>query len=492
MSGIQHIKTLAKRFRSATIYFHQDLDGVTSAIAMREYLKQYGILTSSAFAINYGDSEFSIPKPYTNNLGVMVDFSHSKPFIHIHCDHHQSQITNGHSSNQFRHSKSNASTISSIIGNGIFSSLDEIAIDMVDSAGFQEFNISPDDTSISEYKFQNNSALQEHLKLAIACSKLISTYKNTNGWLPNLVLNCKPSLIAIYNKLIEMLAVKVFEESEYHVMPEVMEKNTNNYKTVLKTLSKNAYIYNSIDSLKDGESVYIDNCIIQNGSIHSDDIGAYDRYSPFSIFPNAQYLIMIWNSFGLMQVSINPWSKAKNDCINLYELVLNDLFTNRFSTMFKDTTISLMALKAGFEKKINEKNERFALGFNLDSFNFLFPNVKTFFKNDIQEIEKIMNLKKSNFWNEYMTSFDKEKALEYIKFLNNQRIDLNDIIKTLSGGHKSIVNLAGYNFLNAQQKIDLALGNGWNPFDNVIPKIEISNDFLKTFAKDIITKINAS
>ena len=41
-SGIQDIKKLAERYPKAQIYFHLDLDGVVSAIAMREYLKKYG------------------------------------------------------------------------------------------------------------------------------------------------------------------------------------------------------------------------------------------------------------------------------------------------------------------------------------------------------------------------------------------------------------------------------------------------------------------
>jgi hypothetical protein len=37
-SGIRDINKLAKRYPKAEIYFHQDLDGVTTAIAMKKYL----------------------------------------------------------------------------------------------------------------------------------------------------------------------------------------------------------------------------------------------------------------------------------------------------------------------------------------------------------------------------------------------------------------------------------------------------------------------
>ena len=42
-SGIRDIRELSNRYKKAKIYFHQDLDGVTTAIAMRDYLESNGI-----------------------------------------------------------------------------------------------------------------------------------------------------------------------------------------------------------------------------------------------------------------------------------------------------------------------------------------------------------------------------------------------------------------------------------------------------------------
>ena len=41
-SGIRDIKQLSDRYPKAEIYFHQDLDGVTTAIAMKKYLEDNG------------------------------------------------------------------------------------------------------------------------------------------------------------------------------------------------------------------------------------------------------------------------------------------------------------------------------------------------------------------------------------------------------------------------------------------------------------------
>jgi len=42
-TGLRNIKALADRYKKAKIYFHQDLDGVTTALAMKNYLENNGI-----------------------------------------------------------------------------------------------------------------------------------------------------------------------------------------------------------------------------------------------------------------------------------------------------------------------------------------------------------------------------------------------------------------------------------------------------------------
>jgi len=54
-SGIRDIKALRKRYPKAKIYFHQDLDGVTTAIAMKRYLENNGFDVVDYEVIQYGD-----------------------------------------------------------------------------------------------------------------------------------------------------------------------------------------------------------------------------------------------------------------------------------------------------------------------------------------------------------------------------------------------------------------------------------------------------
>ena len=117
-SGIRGIKDLAKRYQMAKIYFHMDLDGVTTAIAMKEYLEKNGIKVVDAETIQYGDKEFAVKKPDASGdiMPVLVDFAHGKPMYIIHTDHHDTQagVEQG-TATSFRPSRSNVETISQVL-----------------------------------------------------------------------------------------------------------------------------------------------------------------------------------------------------------------------------------------------------------------------------------------------------------------------------------------------------------------------------------------
>ena len=147
-SGLREIKALAKRYPKAKIYFHQDLDGVATAIAMKKYLEDNGIKVVDSEIIQYGDKEFSIRKLDARGdvMPVLVDFAHGKPMFVIHTDHHDTQagVEQGTSTN-FKSSRSNVETISqSISPKDIFTQDDVETISMIDSADYAKYNITPE------------------------------------------------------------------------------------------------------------------------------------------------------------------------------------------------------------------------------------------------------------------------------------------------------------------------------------------------------------
>jgi single-stranded DNA-specific DHH superfamily exonuclease len=117
-SGLRDISALRKRYPKAEIYFHQDLDGVTTAIAMKKYLEDNGIEVVGAHVIQYGDKEFAIKKNDAegDTMPVLVDFAHGKPMFKIHTDHHDKQVgAEKEASKSFRQARSNVETISQIV-----------------------------------------------------------------------------------------------------------------------------------------------------------------------------------------------------------------------------------------------------------------------------------------------------------------------------------------------------------------------------------------
>ena len=140
-TGIRDIKALSERYDKAKIYFHQDLDGVATALAMKSYLEDNGIKVVEAEIIQYGDKEFAIKKPMARGdiMPVLVDFAHGKPMFIIHTDHHDKQVgVEKGTSKQFRGARSNVETISQIVSpKEIFPHLDILMISTIDSADYE-------------------------------------------------------------------------------------------------------------------------------------------------------------------------------------------------------------------------------------------------------------------------------------------------------------------------------------------------------------------
>jgi hypothetical protein len=148
-TGLRDINNLAKRYSKSEIYFHQDLDGVTTAIAMKKYLEDNGIDVVGAHIIQYGDKEFAVKKNDAQGdvMPVLVDFAHGKPMFVIHTDHHDKQVgVEKNTSTQFRGARSNVETISQVVSpKDLFPSSDILLINTVDSADYAKYNITPDE-----------------------------------------------------------------------------------------------------------------------------------------------------------------------------------------------------------------------------------------------------------------------------------------------------------------------------------------------------------
>ena len=177
-TGLRDISALRKRYPKAEIYFHQDLDGVTTAIAMKKYLEDNGIDVVGAHVIQYGDKEFSVKKndAQGDTMPVLVDFAHGKPMFKIHTDHHDKQVgAEKDTSKSFRQARSNVETISQVVSpRDLFPSSDILLISTVDSTNYAVNNITVD--QVISYLFKLHFLL---IKIVIKQNSLNSkTFQN--------------------------------------------------------------------------------------------------------------------------------------------------------------------------------------------------------------------------------------------------------------------------------------------------------------------------
>ncbi len=254
-SGIRNINKLAERYKKAKIYFHQDLDGVTTALGLKNYLEDNGIKVIDAEIIQYGDKEFAVKKLDASGdvMPVLVDFAHGKPMFVIHTDHHDSQAgVEQDTATSFKHSRSNVETISQLMSpRDIFPSDDIMLISTVDSANFAQNEITPEMVMNFLFKFDKDKTLsQNKLMMGLVTNKLLLAFKNKPGFLEGLVMNSKPSLLSILNNIKKEIIDKGYAPSYSERRCTFINQNalTVDYTNVLENDNAPLFIdYLSVD-----------------------------------------------------------------------------------------------------------------------------------------------------------------------------------------------------------------------------------------------------
>ena len=388
-SGIRDIKNIAKRYDKAKIYFHQDLDGVTTAIAMKNYLEQNGINVVDCEVIQYGSKEFAIKKPEGegNIMPVLVDFAHGKPMFVIHTDHHDSQAgVEDDTATSFKSARSNVETISQVVSpKEIFPSDDILLISTVDSANFAVNKITPEMVMNFLYTFDKDSSLQKNkMLMGLVVNKLLLAYKNNPNFLEDLVMKSKPSLLSILTNIRKMAKDQGFA---------TIETMTQNQEKFLQARQKEGAIE------KTGN-------VISQFGLGSMRKGSYDRYVPFRLHPDADFLVTgLGGQVGMVQASCNPFKEDRAlKGINLGEI--KDDVLNIFKPELEKQILSFRIIKKIAEREATPES----VGFTSKDMMALYGK---------------------------MPSFDNEK----------QTINGYDFLRANSGGHKCITNISGVNFI---------------------------------------------
>jgi len=456
-SGIRDINKIADRYQKAKIYFHQDLDGVTTAIAMKEYLKQYGIDTVDCEVIQYGDKEWSIKKPEGSGdvMPVLVDFAHGKPMFVIHTDHHDTQagVESGTATN-FRSSRSNVETISqSISPKELFPNDDLLLISTVDSANFAPNDITVDE--VNNYIFdldREKSVPKNKMALGLTINKLLLAFKNKPGFLEELVMESTPSLLNILTNIKRIMKDKGFASTD------VLQQNRDTY----------------VKSMKDHPNVKVmDNIIVQYGGGNMMKPGSYDRYTPFKNNPEADFLVIAW-PLGLVQASCNPFKKDRAlKGVNLGEI--KDEVLSKWESSLKQREVPLSTIKWVSENKLNPES----VGFTFKDFEALYG--EKFGK--INKGPELLNIIGNIMEKPYNSLSDKQKSL-----LEKVTVNAWDIIQSNSGGHKCITNISGLSYLGKNPQKSFG-GGSYQKSEEDSPSVKftkmIQNEFVRVLQQKI-------
>ena len=393
-SGIRDISALRKRYPKAEIYFHQDLDGVTTAIAMKKYLEDNGIKVVGSHIIQYGDKEFAVKKNDAQGdvMPVLVDFAHGKPMFKIHTDHHDKQVgAEKGASTSFRQARSNVETLSQIVSpKDLFPSSDILLINTVDSADFARQDITPEDVVNYLFRFDKDKSLQKNkMLLGFVVNKLLLAFKNKPGFLEKLVMDSEPSLMSI------LMNIKDWMKNTNSATPEQLQQNAQGYKEQMKT-------YSGVD--------YKDGIIFQYGGGNMMKPGSYDRYTPFRTHPDADFMIMAW-PLGLLQVSCNPFKKERGlKGVNLGEIAQEVL--------------------GKWEGKLKD-------------FDALYGERFMFMDGGEETLDKIKEMMERPF-----TDLSEEERSK----LDKIGVNAWDLIQSMSGGHKCITNISGLNYFGRSKR----------------------------------------
>ena len=413
-TGLRNINALKKRYQKAEIYFHQDLDGVTTAIAMKKYLEDNGIDVVGAHVIQYGDKEFAVKKNDAQGdvMPVLVDFAHGKPMFVIHTDHHDRQVgVEQGTSKQFRGARSNVETISQVVSpRDLFPSSDILLINTVDSADYAKYDISPQEVVNYIYKLDKDNSLQRNkMLLGLVINKLLLAFKNKPGFLEGLVMDSEPSLMSILNN------IKDWMKKTNAAKPEDLQQNAQDYAEKMK-----------------GHPTVSDNIIFQYGGGSMFKPGSYDRYTPFRNNPEADFLVMAW-PMGLVQASCNPFKKERElKGVNLGEIAQEVLI--KWEDQLRQRTIPLSTMKWVSETSTGPDS----VGFTFKDFDALYGGNFMFMEGGEKALEKVREMMEKPF---------KDLSEEELVLMDKIGINAWDLIQANSGGHKCITNISGLNYL---------------------------------------------
>jgi len=393
-------------------------------------------------------------------MPVLVDFAHGKPMFKIHTDHHDRQAGAGDTkSTSFRQARSNVETISQVVSTkDLFPSQDLSLISTVDSANYAVQNISVD--QVINYLFRldkDSSATRNKMMMGLVANKLLLAFKNKPGFLEELVMTSKPSLLNI------LLNIKRIMVEKGYASTETLQKNKESY----------------IEQMKSHPNVNVsDNIIVQYGGGKMTSPGSYDRYTPFKNNPEADFLVIAW-PLGLVQASCNPFKKERElKGVNLGEIAQEVL--SKWEGQLKQKEVPLSTMKWISESSKDFTGE--SVGFTFKDFVALYGDKYKTIEGGKQMLRDIGEMMETPF-----TELSEDEK----DFLDGITISAWDLIQANSGGHKCITNISGLNYLGRSKRPPEGKYK-YDPNKEDAPYVKFTKMIQAEFVKVLQDKISSS
>lgn len=507
--GIKNAREIFNQYKQAEIWFHQDLDGICTALGMKNYLKSYNIELIDAHIIQYGGLEHSIPAPKAEDiLPIVVDFAHFKSIFKIGLDHHDS--TAGSDAIKSAYTKAARSNVEIISGeipkSDAFPNVDIESIKTVDSANFLAHGITPEQVSNSIFKLDKTKSGEENrFLMGLVVNRLILAYKNkvisvksldgkrehiNKNFLECLVLDCEPSLHSMFNNIKHYINNALSEtwnkllrkhEQQPLALPEELQKNQQAYSDKMKTYK---------DLTIDSEY----GIAISYGAGQMFEPGSYDRYTVFKNNPDINFNVIVW-PMGLIQASCNPFKEKVLKEINLGAISKEVLA--KYESKLKKIFLSVGDIKKASEIEIDKrdlsdirqgKGKLKRIGFTYGDLVALYKNVLKWqpgLSEGDKSVQSFDPEAESEFNTIFKTAMDKtynELSAEERQELNKIKMSAWDIVMANSGGHPSITNISGLSFL-AYRKDGLKMYFGTEDYTEVMKLIQ--KDFVAMLREKI-------
>jgi hypothetical protein len=227
---------------------------------------------------------------------------------------------------------------------------------------------------------------------------------------------------------------KLAKENGYKP-PEQIETETDNYVDQRTTKMVKDGKPDDVPGLSSGQSIMIGTTVFQKGVGYLGKGNTYDRYVPFKLYPDCDYLVTQW-PMAMIQVSANPFSPKKNH-YDLGKLILGKVM-GQFKSELSNVQIPLDYIKYTFERDISKLQIKDAVGFKwADFFNLFSDKIKGIDKNDSSWNNLIKDITDKQY------SFLSKKQKELIKKIT---VSEWDVVMASSGGHYNITNISGLGF----------------------------------------------